>query len=114
MLTYLDALCDALVVRDLARLHHLVDDHPLARLLPKEALAEVRHFLAGKALAHAVPLATLRFRDQTARLLSEAPRPVSPAEPAGTTPAMTRHAPRSTRRREGRREANQMELPLSA
>ncbi|MHB1312658.1 MAG: hypothetical protein ACYC3L_11640 [Gemmatimonadaceae bacterium] len=111
MLTYLDSLYDALVARDLPRLHHLVDDHPLARLLPHDALAEVRRFLAGKAFVHAVPLAVLRFRDQTARLLSEAPRAVEPVEPVAAP--VTLSAPASTRRK-GRRGANQMELPLSA
>jgi hypothetical protein len=110
MLTYLDSLCDALVGRDLPRLHHLVDDHPLARVLPHDAQAEVRRFLAGRAFVHAVPLAVLRFRDQTARLLSEAPRAVEP-EPVAA-PATLR-APVSTRRK-GRHGANQMELPLSA
>jgi hypothetical protein len=110
MLTYLDSLCDALLARDLPRLHHLVDDHPLARLLPHDALAEVRRFLAGKAFVHAVPLAVLRFRDQTARLLSEAPRT---AEPEPVAAPVTLSAPASTRRK-GRRGANQMELPLSA
>lgn len=110
MLTYLDSLCDALLARDLPRLHHLVDDHPLARLLPHDALAEVRRFLAGKAFVHAVPLAVLRFRDQTARLLSEAPRA---AEPDAVAAPVTLSAPASTRRK-GRRGANQMELPLSA
>jgi hypothetical protein len=122
MLTYLDSLCDALVARDLPRLHHLVDDHPLARLLPPEAQAEVRRFLTGKVFVHAVPLAMFRFRDQTARLLSEAPRvadPIVPAElagaPAGAPAATsaTRGAPASARRK-GRRTAHQMELPLSA
>jgi len=97
-----------LTERDLPRLHHLVDDHPLARLLPHDALAEVRRFLAGKAFVHAVPLAVLRFRDQTARLLNEAPRA---AEPAAVSTTLS--APASTRRK-GRRGENQMELPLSA
>ena len=109
MLTYLDSLCDAMVARDLSRLRHLIDDHPLVRLLPKEALAEARRFLAGKASAHAVPLAVLRFRDQTARLLSEAPRTV---EPELVTVPVSRRALVAPRRK-GRRTANQMELPLS-
>ncbi len=113
MLTYLDALCDAMVARDLPRLHHLVDDHPLARLLPKEALAEARRFLGGKSFVHAVPLAMLRFRDQTARLLSEAPRAAEPVEPVAPEPA-TLTAPMPARRRGRRRRADQMELPLSA
>jgi hypothetical protein len=112
MLTYLDSLCDAMVARDLPRLHHLVDDHPLARLLPREAMAEIRRFLAGKASVHTVPLTVLRFRDQTARLLSEAPRAPEPLEAAAAH--MTLSAPASTRRKSGQHAANQMELPLSA
>jgi hypothetical protein len=107
MLTYLDALCDAMVARDLPRLSNLVDDHPLTRLLPAEALAEVRRFLADKAGRHAVPLLTLRFRDQTARLLSEEPR----AEPMAA-PVRPVQVSRPSRRR--RRSTTQTELPLSA
>lgn len=108
MLTYLDALCDAMATRDLPRLHNLVDDHPLVRLLPAEAMREVRRFLAQKADRHAVPLMTLRFRDQTARLLGE--RPESTRASAHAVPAPLAHA---TPRR-GRRSAIQTELPLSA
>lgn len=103
MLAYLDSLCDAMAARDTARLRNLVDGHPLARLLPADALAEVRRFLAGKVSAHTVPLETLRFRDQTARLLNEQPRGV----PAMAVPSVS--APR--RRRPA---AEQTELPLSA
>lgn len=104
MLTYLDSLCDAMMERDLPRLHHLIDDHPLVRLLPVEAMTEVRRFLSGRVGAHTVPFATLRFRDQTARLLSEAPR-------EQTIAASVRHAAaRPTRRR----RSVQTELPLSA
>ena len=48
MLTYLDSLCDAMVARDVVRLCALIDDHPLARLLPADAASEVRRFTAGK------------------------------------------------------------------
>lgn len=107
MLTYLDSLCEALVARDLPRLRHLADDHPLARVLPAEAADEVRRFLAGAVSPHAVPLATLRFRDQTIRLLSGAP--VSPDAPPAE-PVPPRSAP--ARHRTGRRRAAQTELPL--
>jgi len=108
MLTYLDSLCDAMVARDLPRLHNLVDDHPLVRLLPAEAMSEVRRFLAQKVGRHAVPLMTLRFRDQTARLLGELPQ--GAAAPTRAVPATT--GPAAPRRR--RRSAIQTELPLSA
>jgi hypothetical protein len=112
MLAYLDALCDAMVARDLTRLRDLVNDHPLARLLPSAAMSEVRRFLAGRTTVHAVPMTMLRFRDQTARLLSEAPR----TEQAPSESSTVEHVPAlvSRRARQGRRGANQMELPLSA
>lgn len=108
MLTYLDSLCDAMVARDLPRLHNLVDDHPLVRLLPAEAMSEVRRFLAQKVGRHAVPLMTLRFRDQTARLLGELPHGAGASARAVSTPSV----PVVPRRR--RRSAIQTELPLSA
>ena len=107
MLTYLDSLCDAMTARDLPRLHHLVDDHPLARLLPPDALTEARRFLTQKVSRHAVPLVTLRFRDQTARLLSDVPPSGIPVPPVAPIPA----PPVSARRR---RSSLQTELPLSA
>lgn len=108
MLTYLDSLCDAMTTRDLLRLRNLVDDHPLARLLPAEAMAEVRRFLAQKVGRHVVPLATLRFRDQTARLLSEFPED-GIAPPHTAAPPLVKGTPRRRRRL-----ALQTELPLSA
>jgi len=112
MLAYLDSLCDAMVARDLTRMRDLVNDHPLARLLPSDAMSEVRRFLAGRTTVHAVPMAMLRFRDQTARLLSELPR----TEQAPSEPATLKHVPAlvSRRARQGRRGTRQMELPLSA
>jgi hypothetical protein len=112
MLAYLDSLCDAMVARDLTRMRDLVNDHPLARLLPAEAMSEMRRFLAGTTTVHAVPMAMLRFRDQTARLLSELPR----AEQTPSEPSTVSQAPAlvSRRPRQGRRSAKQMELPLSA
>lgn len=71
MMHYLDALCDALSSRDLPRLHHLIVGHPLAQILPSDALDEARRFLAQKAGRQAVPLVNLQFRDQTRRLLDE-------------------------------------------
>ncbi len=109
MLTYLDSLCDAMVARDVVRLRALIDDHPLARLLPADAMSEVRRFAGGKVSAHAVPMVMLRFRDQTARLLSELPRAeLPPAESSAP-----RHLAAAAKRR-GHRRAKQMELPLSA
>lgn len=109
MLTYLDALCDATVARDAARMSALLDGHPLARLLPADAVSEVRRFLAGKMSVHAVPMVMLRFRDQTARLLSELPRTEHPVPESSMPQRLSVPAGRR-----GRRGANQMELPLSA
>jgi hypothetical protein len=109
MLTYLDSLCEAMAARDQARLRHLLEDHPLVRLLPADALREARRFLAKHPGRHAVPLATLQFRDQTARLLGERPeRPATPAldEPPRRDPS--RAAPAARRRR----ASLQTELPL--
>ncbi|MBM3906870.1 MAG: hypothetical protein FJ363_02205 [Gemmatimonadetes bacterium] len=107
MLTYLDSLCDAMTARDLPRLGHLIDGHPLARLLPADVLGEARRFLAQKTGRHAVPFATLRFRDQTARLLNEAPLGGAAAD-ASVVPRVA--APR----RRSQRSTQQTELPLSA
>ncbi|MBW7932015.1 MAG: hypothetical protein H3C62_00110 [Gemmatimonadaceae bacterium] len=109
MLTYLDSLCDAMTARDLPRLRHLIEGHPLVRLLPPDALQEARRFLAQKAGRHAVPLATLRFRDQTARLLNE--RPIGNIESAPAPSAAPLAAPPLRR---PHRSALQTELPLSA
>jgi len=106
MLAYLDSLCDAMVARDLTRLRNLVNDHPLARLLPSDAMSEVRRFLAGKTTVHAVPMVMLRFRDQTARLLREKPRTELPLAASPMPPRLAAPA--------RRRRAKQMELPLSA
>jgi hypothetical protein len=105
MLTYLDSLCDAMVARDEPRLRNLVDGHPLIRLLPADAMAEVRRFLSAKLSRHAVPLVMLQFRDQTARLLNEQPRADVPLPAALPS---TRHPQRR------RRITAQTELPLSA
>jgi len=109
MLAYLDSLCDAMVARDVMRLRALIDDHPMVRLLPAAAMSEVRRFLAGRTSVHAVPMVMLRFRDQTARLLSELPRTEQPTP----EPSMPQRVSVPAGRR-GRRRANQMELPLSA
>jgi hypothetical protein len=109
MLTYLDSLCDAMVARDVVRLRALIDDHPLARLLPADATSEVRRFIAGKASVHAVPMVMLRFRDQTARLLNEPPRAELPPAESSVLQRLA-----ATVKRRGHRRAKQMELPLSA
>lgn len=106
MLAYLDALLDALAVRDAAEAHRLLA-HPLARLLPEEVRAEALGFADGKHDALAAPLHTLRHRRVTAELLTDVVPADQPetAEPRRVVaPAL---APRRTRHQ-------QMELPLSA
>lgn len=109
MLTYLDSLCEAMAARDLPRLRHLLEDHPLVRLLPADALREARRFLARHPGRHAVPLAMLQFRDQTARLLGERPERQATVE----REALPRREPRRTVPAPRRRRATlQTELPL--
>jgi hypothetical protein len=110
MLTYLDSLCEAMAARDLPRLRHLLEDHPLVRLLPADALREARRFLTQHPGRHAVPLATLQFRDQTARLLGE--RPEHQAPPA-LDESPRRKPPRAAAAARRRRTTLQTELPLS-
>lgn len=106
MLAYLDALLDALAVRDAAEAHRLLA-HPLARLLPEDVRVEAVGFADGHHDALAAPLHTLRHRRVTAELLADAVPADQPevAEPRRVaTPAL---APRRSRHQ-------QMELPLSA
>lgn len=109
MLVYLDALIDALRVRDGVEAERLLT-HPLARLLPDDVRAEARTFVDGARDALAAPLRAMQLRHQTAELLrdvaladraedvpTEAPRPSTP-------PSIARRGTRP----------QQMELPLSA
>lgn len=123
MLAYLDALLDALSLRDTAEVHRLLA-HPLVRILPEPVRDEVRALAAGAGDALAAPLRLMQLRHVTSQLLrdpTEAPlvadRPESVAAPlpdprtADATRDTTRPQPVRPRRA-GR--LVQMELPLSA
>jgi len=108
MLVYLDALIDALRVRDGVEAERLLA-HPLARLLPDDVTLEARTFVVGERDALAAPLRAMQLRHQTAELL----RDVAVADRADTTaPDTPRQTPPSLTRRGTRPQ--QMELPLSA
>ncbi len=119
MLAYLDALLDALTVRDTAKVRRLLA-HPLARILPDAARAEAMALADGRTDALAAPLRVMQLRHQTAQLLRDAlpvadlaeQAPASdPVEAADALRAPRAH-PIDRTRRPGR--LVQMELPLSA
>ncbi len=106
MLGYLDALLDALTVRDATEAKRLLA-HPLARLLPDEVRAEAGRFVTGDCDALAAPMRTLLHRRQTAELLRDLPladqlEDVETRRPMATPPSARRTRPQ------------QIELPLSA
>lgn len=115
MLAYLDALLDALSIRDAAAVDRLLA-HPLARILPDVARDEARAIGHGEGDALAAPLHVMRLRHLTAELLrdepvvadraeAEAPAAVETArDPRRPAPSLTPRSPRLV----------QMELPLSA
>jgi hypothetical protein len=131
VLAYLDALLDALSLRDTAEVHRLLG-HPLVRILPEPVRDEVRALAAGDGDALAAPLRLMQLRHMTAQLLHDTTdAPVVADRPASA------HAPPAEARsadvaREGSREPSldptrptavrprragrlvQMELPLSA
>ncbi len=123
MLAYLDALLDALSLRDAAAVDRLLA-HPLARILPEAARDEARLIGRGAGDALAAPLRVMRLRHLTAELLRESPVIADRAEDPADAHATERNAdpapPRQSRRtvtdrapaRAGR--LVQMELPLSA
>lgn len=123
MLAYLDALLDALSLRDTAEVHRLLA-HPLVRILPEPVRDEVRALAAGEGDALAAPLRLMQLRHMTAQLLHEttdAPIVADRPEPAFAPLADPRTAdavrasprPQPVRPRRGGRLV-QMELPLSA
>lgn len=119
MLAYLDALLDALAVRDTAEVQRLLA-HPLARILPDAARAEVMTVADGRTDALAAPLRVMQLRHQTAELLQDAPpvadlaerAPASERTEVGDAPRAPRAHPTDRTRRPAR--LVQMELPLSA
>lgn len=118
MLAYLDALIDALAVRDTAAVDRLLA-HPLARILPEGARDEARRLSAADADPLAAPLRVMQLRHMTAELLRDAPEapviadvPLPAEQAAGAEPVRAPGLQSSTTRRQGR--LVQMELPLSA
>lgn len=118
MLAYLDALLDALSVRDTADVDRLLA-HPLSRVLSEAVREEARALSRGGSDPLAAPLRLMQLRHVTAELLREAPEIADRAvaartdratvtdgsrEPRVTAPPLPRRAPRQV----------QMELPLSA
>jgi hypothetical protein len=114
VLAYLDALIDALSVRDSVEVERLLA-HPLVRILPDAARDEARALMRPGADALAAPLRVMQLRHATAELLRDAPiladQPEAEhataelaREQRRPTPAMARRTPRLV----------QMELPLSA
>lgn len=99
MLAYLDALCNALLSRNIEALRDLLK-HPLAAALPESVVAEVQQVLAGQTQTFRAPIHALQLYHQTAHLLGVC------SDPAGA---------RSTEAVESRRDerARQMELPLA-
>jgi hypothetical protein len=115
MLAYLDALLDALSVRDTAAVGRLLA-HPLARVLSEAAREEAQALSRGGSDPLAAPLRLMQLRHVTAELLQEVP-PIADrveAEPAAVADAPRDHrrSPSTLTRRAPRQV--QMELPLSA
>jgi hypothetical protein len=109
MLAYLDALIDALTVRDAGEVERLLA-HPLARILSDDARREAASFGNGTSDPLAAPLRVMQLRHRTAELLAddatlleaEVDEPVR--APRAAPPSLPRRAAR----------LQQMELPLSA
>lgn len=85
MLAFLDALCAALIARDVARIRHLLS-HPLARALPRAVRDEATAIAAGASRGHAAPLQAMRLYHQTAHLLG------ARSDPAVRRPRKTEQA----------------------
>lgn len=117
MLAYLDALIEALAVRDSATIRRLLA-HPLARILTDEARGEAQGFLDGAFDALAAPLRVMQLRHQTAQLLLESSLPIADRAEVVEAPLVRvpLTGPRAMPSRPERRpvRAQQMELSFSA
>lgn len=118
MLAYLDALIDALSLRDCAAVTRLLA-HPLSRILPATVRDEANALVEGRCDALAAPLRLMQLRHQTAELLREAPPVVDVADASTDVRIEVADAPRVRRApapARAHRPARlvQMELPLSA
>lgn len=119
MLAYLDALLDALSLRDTAEVDRLLA-HPLVRILPDPVRDEARAIVRGEGDALAAPLRLMQLRHVTAQLLHEttdapvvADRPEPAREPRAPEGARETARPQPMRPPRATRLV-QMELPLSA
>ena len=124
VLAYLDALIDALTIRDSAEVRRLLA-HPLARILPAMVRDEADALTQGRCDSLAAPLRAMHLRHQTAELLRESPMVADVADSAPDSAAYdavepevadaprVRRAPPPARARRPARLV-QMELPLSA
>ena len=116
MLTYLDALIEALAVRDTPEADRLLA-HPLARILTEDVRAEAEALRVGSSDSLVAPLRLLQLRHQTAELLRDVPVVADRAEGADPLgPLMAPLLRRSTASPLAPRIMRivQMELPLSA
>jgi hypothetical protein len=94
MLAFLDALCTALIARDVVRTRQLLA-HPLSRALPRAVKEEANAVAAGTSRRFIAPLHAMRLYHQTAHLLG-----------TRSDPAVRRAAEEPAQR--------QMDLPLEA
>jgi hypothetical protein len=76
VLAFLDALCAALLSRNLVAIRELMS-HPLAATLPSTVVDEAYRVLDGESRPYAAPLQTMRLYHQTAHLLGARRDPAS-------------------------------------
>ena len=123
MLNYLDALIDALSLRDCAEATRLLA-HPLSRILPATVRAEANALVDGRCDALAAPLRLMQLRHQTAELLRDSPPVADVADVAAEStdsrievadaPRVRRPPTNAPARAHRPARLVQMELPLSA
>lgn len=123
MLNYLDALIDALSLRDCAEATRLLA-HPLSRILPATVRDEANALVDGRCDALAAPLRLMQLRHQTAELLRDSPPVADVADVAAEStdsrievadaPRVRRPPANAPARAHRPARLVQMELPLSA
>lgn len=86
VLSFLDALCAALIARDVDRINVLLR-HPLARALPRRVRAEAMTIARDQGGRMRAPVQTLRHYHQTAHLLGATADPAVRRTPRGGTHA---------------------------
>lgn len=123
MLNYLDALIDALSLRDCAEATRLLA-HPLSRILTATVRDEANALVDGRCDALAAPLRLMQLRHQTAELLRDSPPVADVADVAAEStdsrievadaPRVRRPPANAPARAHRPARLVQMELPLSA